>query len=175
MSYGQELRWGRTDQGHCARSLFHCLVSLWVKATCVPGGEIVLLQRLPGKLGHRAPGTACPGTGWGISDPRAPCLLATTGACQHRTGSPPETHAAPAAPAATTGPRARLCLHPLPGIPNPQYSLHGCILGTLEGSSSCLLDPCSLPTLPRASLHLLRMQRIHRQPLTPLWDLGFAA
>lgn len=70
------------------RSLFHCLFSRWVKATSVPRGEIALLQRLAVELRHGAPGTVCPGTGWGIGEHRAPCPLATistTGACQHRT------------------------------------------------------------------------------------------
>lgn len=40
------------------RSLFHCLFSLWINATPVPGGVTTLLQRLPVELGHRAPGSA---------------------------------------------------------------------------------------------------------------------
>lgn len=97
VSCGQEPSWGRTDRGHCARSLFcssaekvplSLPLSLWVKATSVPRGEIALLQRLAVELRHGAPGTVCPGTGWGIGEHRAPCPLATistTGACQHRT------------------------------------------------------------------------------------------
>lgn len=62
------LQWGRP--------LFHCLSSLWVKASCmylrnaqlfqsvpVQGGGIALLYWLGGKLRQRALPTACPRRG----------------------------------------------------------------------------------------------------------------
>lgn len=128
------------------RFLFHCLFSLWVKATPVPGGEIALLQRLRVELRHRAPGTACPGTGCGSVSLEHPVPLPPSAPLRPAsTGDTPSTCSSCCDASLSQAVSATSLWHPKPPVLSA---------GMHPGDPGRILQlhRCSLPTLPRDNI-----------------------